>query len=323
MKQQISFLELFIINTLTYFDLFDYPLTLTEIYSYLYTGGMEGGKFSMYEIKKDLEENEKLQKIITTDRGFFCLKGRENIIDSRLQRYNIADYKFKIAVKVIKWLRFFPFIKMIGVCNNLAYFNAKKDADIDLFIITSGKRLYLTRLAVTLFVGLLGKRRHGKKITNRLCLSFWITEDNLNLSEIKIAPDDIYLTYWFATLFPIYQRDNFYNKFIKANSWFKKYIPNWQGTEISYRYKVEDTKFSRFAYKSKEFIYGSFLFNWLEALAEEIQLLKMSQNKKDLAVRGDKWVIISETMLKFHEKDARMEYLRKWEEKTKQFIDQI
>ena len=62
MEKDLSFLELFIINTLCYFDLFDYPLTLNEIYEYFFTGGMTGGDYSLLEIKKELKTNPKLKK---------------------------------------------------------------------------------------------------------------------------------------------------------------------------------------------------------------------------------------------------------------------
>ena len=112
--KDLSFLELFILNTITYFDVFDYPLTLNEVYTYLYTGGMEGSNYSLEEISETLETSEKLNKIITTQGGFYFLKGREEIIQTRLDHYNLADKKFKIALRAIKLLKYCPGIKMIA-----------------------------------------------------------------------------------------------------------------------------------------------------------------------------------------------------------------
>ena len=321
--KDLSFLELFIINTICYFDIFDYPLTLNEIYNFLYTGGMSGGQYSLAEIEDNLQNNSKLKKIITTQGGFYFLKNRQTIIEARLQRYNIAEHKFRVALRAIKFLKFFPFIKLVAVCNNLSYLNARQESDIDLFIITSKKRLYLIRFFITLLISLMGIRRYGQKISDRLCLSFYITEDNLDLNQIKIAPDDIYLVYWLATLFPIYQRDDFHDNFLQANDWFNKYLPNYQAKKISYRYQVNDTKFSSFIYKSKEFICQNFLGDWLEKLTKYLQHKKMSQNKKDVLVREKNWVIINDQMLKFHEKDRRLQYLNQFEQKRKDLIEQI
>ncbi|MBD3359401.1 MAG: hypothetical protein GF365_01690 [Candidatus Buchananbacteria bacterium] len=321
--KDLSFLELFIINTVAYFDVFDYPLTLLEIYNYLYTGGMSGADYSLPEIKDNLENNPKLKKIITSQSGFYFLKNRRQIIQTRLQQYNIADKKFKIALKAVKFLKFFPFIKLVAVCNNLAYFNARKQSDVDLFIITSKNRLYFSRFFITLLLSLMGIRRHGHKVTDRLCLSFYLTEDNLDLNQIKIVPDDIYLIYWLATLSPVYERDDFHNQFLQANNWFKQYLPNYQDKQVGHRYQVEDTKFSESIYKFKQLIWQGVLGNWLEKISKYIQHKKMSQSKRDISVREKNWVIINDQMLKFHENDRRLYYLQKFEAKRKELIEQL
>ena len=70
----INYIELFILNTVTYFDLFDYPLTLSEIHHFLFTGGMKGGNFSLLEIEECLKTSENLQKFMTAQGGFYFLK---------------------------------------------------------------------------------------------------------------------------------------------------------------------------------------------------------------------------------------------------------
>jgi len=323
LSKDLSFLELFIINTICYFDVFDYPLTLDEVHQYLYTGGMLGGEYSVEEIKDNLENNAKLKKIIATSRGFYFLTGREQIIDNRLNRYVLADKKFKLALRAIRFIKYLPFVKLVAVCNNLAFFNARKESDIDLFVITRNKRIWLARFFIVLIVAILGLRPPKTKVEDKLCLSFYISDENLNIAQTRIIPDDIYLIYWIATLFPNYQRENYYKKFIQANDWFKKYLPNFQAKEISYRYRAEDNWFNSFVYKSKEFFYSGFIGNIFEKLARFIQLKKMSQRKKDLAVHDDTKVIISDQILKFHENDRRLEFLAKFEKKVKEIIDKI
>lgn len=317
-KKDLSFLELFVLNTIIYFDIFDYPLTVSEIYTYLYTGGMDVPPFSLEEVDNVLQQSEALKKILTTSSGFYFLKGRQEIIKTRLERYNLADKKFKIALRAIWLLKFFPFIKMVAVCNNLAYQNARAESDIDFFIITAKNRLYFTRFWATLFLSLLGLR--GKKITNRICLSFFTTEENMDFSKLPIAAEDVYLTFWMATLWPTYAREDFYEKFLDKNLWLKKYLPNFAPIKIGYRYRVDDGAFNKFIYQAREFIYGGFLGNQLEKLFKKIQLKKMSQNKKDMAVVGDSKVIISDTMVKLHENDRRLQYLQEFEKKRAELL---
>ncbi len=319
----LSFLELFIINTICYFDIFDYPLTLDEMHQYLFTGGMSGGDYTFEEIKDNLENNQKLKKVITTERGFYFLRNRNEIIETRLQRYNLADKKFKLVLRAMRFMKYVPFVKLVSVCNNLAFFNAKKESDIDLFIITGAKRIWLTRFILVLIIAALGLRPPKDKVQDKLCLSFYLSDDNMDIEKIRIAPDDIYLVYWLATLSPVYQRQGFYKKFIKANSWLNKYLPKWESKVVAYRYRVEDNKLNKFIYKTKEFVYGGFFGDLFEKIAKFIQIKKMSQKKKDLAVHNDTKVIIEDNMLKFHENDRRLEFLEKFEKKRQQIIEQI
>lgn len=319
--KDLSFLELFVLNTIIYFDIFDYPLTINEIYTYLYTGGMDVTPFSSQEIDDIFISSEKLKKIITTQSGFYFLKNREEIVKIRLDRYNIADKKFKIAKRAIWVLKFLPFIKMIAVCNNLAYQNAKSESDIDFFIITAKNRIYLVRFCVSVLLGLF--RFRGENKTDRICLSFYTTEDNMDFSNLPIAAEDIYLNFWLATLWPSYVRENFYEKFLEKNVWLKKYLPHFTPIKIGYRYRIDDNPYNRFVYQAKEFLLKGILGNFLEKITKEIQFKKMSQRKKDLAVVGDTKVIISDTMLKFHENDRRKQYLLEFEKKRSEIIDNL
>ena len=240
-----------------------------------------------------------------------------------MERYNLADKKFKIAKRAIWILKFLPFIKMIAVCNNLAYQNAKAESDIDFFIITAKNRLYCTRFFITALLSLIGIRRHNQKITNRICLSFYTTEANMDFSNLPIAAEDIYLTFWVSTLWPCYVRENFYQKLLDKNSWLKKYLPNFTPLKIGYRYRVEDGAVNNFIYQAKEFILKGHLGNILEKIFKKVQLKKMSQKKKDLAVVGDSKVIISDTMLKFHENDRRLQYLQEFEKKRLEILSKL
>ncbi len=319
----LNYIEFFILNTIIYFDLFDYPPTGLEIYEYLYSGGMQGGSFSLAEIEDCLKNSEILQQTAAAERGFYFLRGREDIINTRLERYNIAAQKYKLALRTIKLFKFLPFIKMVSVCNSLSYNNAKEESDIDLFVITAAGRIWLTRLAMIIIITVLGLRPPKSKVKDKICLSFFITDENMDLSGIKIAKDDIYLDFWLATLQPVYQRENCYAKFLEANSWLKKYFPNFIPRELGVNLRVEDSPASKAIFESKEYLYQGKFGDWVEARLKRFQLKKMSQKKKDLAVVGDNRVIISDKMLKFHESDRRLEYLERFEQKREELLGPI
>ena len=50
--------------------------------------------------------------------------------------YRIAQEKYKEAIKVIKFLRYAPGVKMIAVANSVSQNLAAPASDIDLFIVS-------------------------------------------------------------------------------------------------------------------------------------------------------------------------------------------
>lgn len=303
-------LETAILKTLAYFDIFDYPLTLVEIHKWLYR---PPSSCRLGEINQALS-GENLKGLVENNNGFYFLAGRRQIISTRLDRYRLAEKKFRIALKTAWWLRWLVFLKMISICNNVGYNNATSASDIDFFIIIRQGRLYLTRLLVTLAVSALGRRRHGKKIADRVCLSFYISGRHLNLADLALKPADIYLVYWFATLAPIYDQSA-YREFLAANGWLKDYLPNFYPADLTGRRKIGDNSLVKFCRNFKEKILAGFFGDWLERLAKRLQLDKM---KKNPSFAGDDFkVVISDSRLKFHENDRRREYQAAWEGRLK------
>jgi len=305
-----SNLEKAILKVLAFFDIFDYPLTSIEIYKWLYQPEQ------IYKLSEIIEQLDYLnsKNIINFKNGFYFFPGRNDLINTRLNRYQYAEKKFKLALKAAKALRWMAFIKMIAVCNNAGYSNANKNSDIDFFIVVKKGRLFWSRFMITIAVQLLGLRRHKQKITNKICLSFYITDDHINLKDIALTPVDPYLIYWFATLSPIYDRES-YTGFMAANSWLDDYLPNFYQTFLSDRRQVKDNKLVKFSYSLDEKVIKGNLGRFLERFIKKLQLGKMKMNTNSLAKEPDSRVIINDTMLKFHERDRRDFYRTKWQKK--------
>lgn len=88
--------------------------------------------------------------------------------------------------KYSKYVAWIPGLRLLAVCNSIAMKNAEDDSDIDLFIVTDPRRMWLVRVLVTLTFQILGVRRHGKKTTGRFCLSFFATTQGMDLSAIVL-----------------------------------------------------------------------------------------------------------------------------------------
>lgn len=287
------------IRTVVYFDLFDYPLTAWEVRKFLWE--CHAGALEVYGALDELVGQGKLERMD----GYYYLPGRSAIMQIRWQRYLLAEPKFKRALRAVRFLRYVPNVLTIATCNNLAYSNAKADSDIDLFIIVRRQRIWISRLLVTFVVQLLGLRRHGNKIMDRCCLSFYLTDDHLDISDLALREGDPYLSFWLATLSPLYDRQDTLAKFWQANANLLQHLPNAHPKRLSRR-RTADTIIRR---PHNCWAIGE----RLEAMAKLLQLRKM-KNRPPHPV-SDNSVVVSDSVLKFHELDRRARYRLEWEER--------
>ena len=312
-----------IVKTIAFFDLFDYPLTRQEIWKYANTPkDANGRQRTLMEIQQILDSGE-LNNIVEQKNGFYFLSGRENIIKTRMAKYNYTDKKIKRALRVAKLFKFIPWIKMIAVGNIIGSHNLKKKSDIDFFIITEPGRIWITRFFCAGLMELLGLRPEEGDEQDKICLSFFISEEAMDLQRLMLngskdtrcpighrvsCAQDIYFIYWLAGLIPIYDKDNIYEKFIKANSWLKEYLPNWQTSQLANQ-RNSGKGFSNFYYDLVDLLFGG-----LEKSVKKLQLKRMPSNLKNL-INKDTRVVINDQVLKLHVKDRREEYRKKWGER--------
>ncbi len=244
--------------------------------------------------------------------GYLFLAGKENL----LQKRKISD---EISKKLWKRINFYtplfkriPFIKMIAVCNTLAFGCPDSDSDIDLFIITEKNRLFISRTILTLLTSILGIRRHGNKVKARFCLSFWISEEAMDFEKIQIKGGDPYLAFWALTLKPIFGEET-YKKFLEIN---QKWINDRIHLNPSF---VKEGKNPPNPLSPKGGVLSSILcslFSVLESVLRSWQLKRCKAKMKNLNQESSN--IVNEKMLKFHNVDRRKFYREEWEKRVKQ-----
>lgn len=300
-----------IVSTVAYFNVFEYPPTAVEIWKWLY---QPRARYSLGQIINELNSGE-LAGLVEQRDGFYFLPGAATTIETRLERYRLAKKKFSIALRGAAWLRRLPFVELIAVCNNVGYNNATVKSDVDFFIIVEKNRLWWTRLWATLVMTVLRLRRHGRHSTDRVCLSFYVGSDHLDLSDIALRPNDPYLVYWLATLVPLYDRGGVYARLLAANRWLRPSLPNWYPNHFNNCRLVFDTAVTIFLKKLDWLWLRSALGDWLEALARKIQLKRVQRYFGAAVSHGDRRVVISASMLKFHKTDRRAEYRQRWHDK--------
>jgi hypothetical protein len=201
-------------------------------------------------------------------------------------------------------LRIVPFLRMVAVCNNLAFGKVDGRSDIDLFVIAKRGRLFIVRIFVTFLLHVMGVRRHGKRVAGRFCLSFFVDEDGMDMKEIAID-NDIYLAFWVRTMLPVID-DGVSEEFLDKNEWVKRYFE--EDFEMDGSRVIGSCGFlSR--------IFGWILGGWfgdrIEGVLRKWQMGRAK--KKALKVNADvASLIVKDHILKFHNVDRRREYRKKW-----------
>lgn len=335
-------LEQSVLATLAYFDIFDYPLTANEISRYLW---QYPNTISPDGLSKALNESV-VRHALETLHGYFFLPGRGALIAIRERAVREVERKLAIAARACRKLRYLPFLQAVFVCNTVAAGRPDADSDIDVFVVIRRGRLWLTRLLATLLLSLCGLRRHGKKITNRICLSFYITDTALNLSPIALSPPperpessgragisisspDIYLVYWLAQLVPIYDPNDTLKKIHEANRWAVPYAPHaFHPYTLRTDLRVDDTRISCGFKRAFEIMWNGAYGNLIELQAKGFQKARMKLNEKTKEPASPagrrkngrtSHVIVNDTMMKFHENDRREEFKTRWQESMKIF----
>lgn len=225
-----------ILQTLAYSDYFNFPLTLSEIYDRLQ--GLPAGKAGAEPCKKS-----DLSRALTTlvragmvgsQRGYFFLAGQRDLVVRRLQRQKSSQQLLKVASAKVAVLARCPGVQAIYVTGSLAVANASGSDDIDLMIITTPHRLWLTRLLLTIITSLRGWRRtpHATDISGKVCLNLYLTLDALSLPAAKRS---LYAAYELIQALPLYDPHDTQSELLAANSWIGQYLANQKRTLLSRR----------------------------------------------------------------------------------------
>ena len=191
-----------------------------------------------------------------------------------------------------------PFVKQIFLCNSITFNALDDNSDIDLFIICNPWRIRSVKFRSLILFSLKWVKRWGNDTRKKICLSFFITSEQENLYSISLSSLDIYLAYWISHLVLIYwDKDN--NTFFSQNKRVKWILPNYQEKQtISLWINVFkwNTRFKNFI----EQLWTWAFWNMFEFVIKQIQKAIINIKIK-LHPDQNKDVIVSDTMLKFHQ----------------------
>lgn len=145
---------------------------------------------------------------------YFWVKSEYNKIET--------DY-IKKTEKHLNIIKFFPWIRLVAIVNSLSMKAASEESDIDLFIVTTSNSMWLNRFLITLYFSLFWLRKTKSNHAGKFCLSFFMTDNNLDFKNIALK-DDIYLYFWIIYLKPIINNNDSYDLFLNQNKSWASFI---------------------------------------------------------------------------------------------------
>jgi len=239
----------------------------------------------------------------------------ENNWFSRDQKSEYMD-EYLNEIKMLKSVfQSIPFVQQIFLCNSISFNALDKNSDIDLFIIAEPWRIRTVKFRSMILFTLKWAKRFWRKTRKKICLSFFITSDAQNLYPISLSSLDIYLAYRIAHLVLIYQPDEeTNNSFFECNKRVKWILPNYQEKQTISLWINPfhwNTKFKNIM----ERLWNWFLWNIFERMVKHTQkaIIRLKRIRNPI---WNKDVIVSDTMLKFHQ-DIREKISLKYNIKVK------
>jgi len=195
------------LKPLLYFSLFQYPLTEEEIYI-----------FSEIESRKQIKSELKLlikNEVIYFIDGFYLVENDESHVKRRLQGNKMAKEIYSKVNKVSKFISKFPYVEGVGISGSLSKGYYDDDSDIDFFIITSPKRLWVARTFLILYkkLFLLNSKKY-------FCVNYFISTNSLEIEE-----KNRFTATELTTMLPMYGNGSFHS-FYEQNKWVHSFLPN-------------------------------------------------------------------------------------------------
>lgn len=304
-----------VIRTLAYFDIFDYPLTFSEIKKYCET---------TIKITDDtLKDIIYSIPIIQESYSFFYFLGRSEIVAKRIERGDTSIAKFGKAKVIAKILSKISTIEFIGVSGSLSMNNSSPNDDIDLFFITSKNAMWTTRFLVNLTLILLNQKRakHEKSVKDKICPNMFVERGKLTLPKKRA---NLYLAHEVVQLKALFDKNNAYSAFLSENKWVHKFLPNIEVPILEKKRKTRSSVFNFLLFPIEALFFSLQKFYMRRIVTSEIVLNKLAMfhpvNKEKIILdlynlKSDKylslfednqWIDSDEARFYFDEKKSRI-----------------
>jgi hypothetical protein len=284
-----------IVDALAYSDVFDYPMTRGQIRRYLVRTPA-----SLAQVDGALVSDPWLADRIETNGAQFCLAGRSVTFAVRAERAADSAWLWRRARLLARIIALMPFARMVAIIGSLTMDNVRSRADdIDLFIITAGGRVWLTRAAIVALV------RLARLAKIDLCPNYIVSERKLGMET-----RDLFTARELAQMRPL-SGSAAYRALLDANDWLCVTLPNAAPAAEDLR---DPGPIARWAQTALEWPLRGGMG---DALERRLRSRKVNDLARQAATSGSPEVVLEPEVCKghmdSHGKKIRQEYARRRE----------
>ena len=199
--------EKYLLRSLLYFDIFNYPLTADEV-----------ARFS--PVGMDFTSDPFLEKLVARKllfrfQNFYSLQDDPLVALKRQKSNALAEKKMKVAKRFSRLLSLFPFVRAVMLSGSISKGYMDERSDIDYFIVTETNRLWIVRASLAIFRRVFLFNSH-----KNLCTNYFVDLQNLEIKE-----KNIFTAIELCTIKPMFGQSTI-GKFQAANAWVFSFIPN-------------------------------------------------------------------------------------------------
>ena len=199
-----------VLGALTYFEIFEHPLTLEEIID-----------FSTIKGLSKEQANAAIQALMAAGMvwqygDFFQTQPQQEWGPQRLEKNARAEQMRAKALRMGRFISHFPFIRAVLISGSMSKNCMSADSDVDFFLITTPGRLWVARTILVLFKKIFLFNSH-----KYFCVNYFIDTEHL-----EIESQNLFTAMECVTLLPV-SGASWYQQFMAANDWAKAaHFPN-------------------------------------------------------------------------------------------------
>lgn len=246
--------------------------------------------------QQELDYLKSISKVVFKDKYIFL----DSFEDLKMINSYSEDRLYLTLKRTLKILSFVPGIKQIAICNSFSFRTQHLNSDLDLFLILNHRYFYTTRFLMILLLTIFNLKRTSKKYVNKVCLSFIISDKNLNLSKVRFQKD-FYFKFWLDNLVFLGDNNELKNKFLNVN----------HAIEFNSNFFIN---LNKLPLKYKSFNYNKNLYFFLNIFEKFNKFYQLKRAKlKYNNLNRPLGIYIRDGFLKFHNKDIRVEFNKKFE----------